>query len=141
MALRRLRGGTSARAAKSLDGRESGSDADGVGSDDDDDASNEDSDDEACASDDAGLGDVGKLTGNSNEILQALKHRLQVTSILDGHRLGRSLNGSQAYLSNGKLNETDRHFLKRHFEQALLAQLHTGTVSLQVCAGVRRFRI
>ena len=65
----------------------------------------------------AGVG-ISKLSGTSQEIFDALRSRLDLKKMLEGVKLGRTANGSAAYLTNGKLNEADVMFLTRLLEMA-----------------------
>lgn len=69
--------------------------------------------------DDGDKQEVGKLVGTSPEILAQLKQRMNLRRTLRGYKLGRSSNGSKAYLTNGSLNKTDVILLKKHFAMVL----------------------
>ena len=58
--------------------------------------------------------DMKYLTGTSKEMLTAIIKRLDTTSMLSGTGLGRTNNGADAYMTNGKLSEFDCTRLAKH---------------------------
>ena len=58
--------------------------------------------------------DMKYLTGTSKEVLSPIIKRLYITVILSGTGLGRTNNGVEAYMTNGKLSEFDCTLLAKH---------------------------
>ena len=81
-------------------------------------------DDSETSSDEETKG--GRLCGPSDYILGKLKKRMKLHDIAAGDRLGRSSQGSNIYLTNGRLNEADVHFLQKHFEQVVPNKRYKG---------------
>ena len=74
--------------------------------------------------------DVKDLTGASKEILLAIIQRLDISTILSGTGLGRTNNGAEAYVTNGKLNEFDCTLLAKH-RRTVLQQIGSQPSSPQ----------
>ena len=57
-----------------------------------------------------------RMTGTSEQLLETLKKKLGIATVLAGHKLGRSVKGAATYLTNGRLSETDVYFLQLHLD-------------------------
>ena len=57
-----------------------------------------------------------RMTGTSEQLLEFLKKKLGIATVLAGHKLGRSVKGAATYLTNGRLSETDVYFLQLHLD-------------------------
>lgn len=77
--------------------------------------------DSGIDNDDDNIEDIAKMKGPSRDIWQALQKRLNLTKILNNKQLGRSIKGSKAYLTNGKLDDGDKLLLQRHLQKVVPA--------------------